>query len=170
MDQLSGAGAGQADGRWRPGRVAGIAGGLLFVERLLVGQVGSPTGLVRTLLGLGDPSADPVISMLGLMTLIAEVMVGYLLLVLALRSLATLPGSMGHQGEVVHSARSQRQAQTPRLVMRGNSRARVPKVFTGDDLEQFKLIHVLGSRLLRKPLKGKIKDSLGCLDDLRRTD
>jgi LysM domain len=97
MDQLSGTGAGQADGRWRRlGRVAGIAVGLLFVERLLVGQVGSPTGLVRTLLGLGDPSADPVISMLGLMTLIAEVMVGYLLLVLALRSLATLPGSLGY--------------------------------------------------------------------------
>lgn len=97
MDQLSGTGAWQADGRWRRlGRVAGIAVGLLFVERLLVGQVGSPTGLVRTLLGLGDPWADPIISMLALMTLIAEAMVGYLLLVLAMRSLATLPGSMGH--------------------------------------------------------------------------
>jgi hypothetical protein len=97
MDQLSGTGAWQADGRWwRLGRAAGIAVGLLFVERLLVGQVGSPTGLVRTLLGLGDPWADPIISMLALMTLIAEAMVGYLLLVLAMRSLATLPGSMGH--------------------------------------------------------------------------
>jgi hypothetical protein len=32
-----------------------VAAGLLLVERLLVGEVGSPTALVRALQDLGDP-------------------------------------------------------------------------------------------------------------------
>jgi resuscitation-promoting factor RpfA len=113
MDQLGGRGTWQADGRWRRlVRVAGIAVGLLLVERLLVGEVGSPTGLVRTLLGLADPWADPIISMLALMTLIAEVVVGYLLLLLALRSLGTLPGLTGRL------ARRSTFAVTPALIQR----------------------------------------------------
>jgi LysM domain len=84
-------------GRWwrRPGRVAGVAVGLLLVERLLTGEVGSPTALIRTLQGLGDPGADPTLSTLALMGLLAEAFVGYLLFVLALRPLATLPGLTG---------------------------------------------------------------------------
>jgi len=84
-------------GPWcrRPARVTGVAVGLLLVERLLVGEVGSPTALVRALQDLGDPGADPILSTLALMTLLAEAFVGYLLLVLALRSLATLPGLTG---------------------------------------------------------------------------
>jgi hypothetical protein len=78
-----------------PARVMGVAAGLLLVERLLVGAVGSPTALVRALQDLGDPGADPILSTLALMTLLAETFVGYLLLVLALRSLATLPGLRG---------------------------------------------------------------------------
>jgi hypothetical protein len=77
------------------GRVAGVAVGLLLVERLLVGEVGSPTALVRTLQDLGDPGADPILCTLALMGLLAEAFVGYLLLVLALRPLATLPGLSG---------------------------------------------------------------------------
>jgi hypothetical protein len=53
------------------------------------------------LLGLGDPGADPSMSLLALMTLAAEALVGYILLVLALGSAATLPGLMGrlaHRG------------------------------------------------------------------------
>jgi len=91
---VSGSGPGRLGPWWRePGRVAGVAAGLLLVERLLVGEVGSPTALARTLQGLGDPGADPILSTLALMALLAEAFVGYLLLVLALRSLATLPGS-----------------------------------------------------------------------------
>jgi len=72
-----------------------VAAALLLVERLLVGEVGSPTALVRALQDLGDPGADPILSTLALMTLLAEAFVGYLLLVLALRSLARLPGLTG---------------------------------------------------------------------------
>lgn len=84
-------------GPWcrRPARVTGVAAALLLVERLLVGEVGSPTALVRALQDLGDPGADPILSTLALMTLLAEAFVGYLLLVLVLRSLATLPGLTG---------------------------------------------------------------------------
>ena len=91
-------------GEWRPGRagrpwqpvaVAGIAAGLLVAERLLVGEVGWPSTLAETMRDLGQPWADPVTSMLALMALIAEALAGYLLLVLALRLLGTLPGSMG---------------------------------------------------------------------------
>ena len=93
---VNGSGPCQVGPWWRrPGRVAGVAVGLLLVERLLVGEVGSPTALVRTLQDLGDPGADPILSTLALMGLLAEAFVGYLLLVLALRPLATLPGLTG---------------------------------------------------------------------------
>jgi len=93
---VNGSGSCQA-GPWcrRSARVTGVAVGLLLVERLLVGEVGSPTALVRALQDLGDPGADPILSTLALMALLAEAFVGYLLLVLALRSLATLPGLRG---------------------------------------------------------------------------
>jgi LysM domain len=81
--------------QWRSGRVAGIAVGLLLVERLLVDEVGSPRMLVGTLRDLSEPWADPVASVLALMALIAEVLAGYLLVVLALRPLGALPGTMG---------------------------------------------------------------------------
>jgi hypothetical protein len=93
---VSGSGPGRLGPWWRePGRVAGVAAGLLLVERLLVGEVGSPTALARTLQDLRDPGADPILSTLALMALLAEAFVGYLLLVLALRSLATPPGLTG---------------------------------------------------------------------------
>ena len=104
MERVRRAGSRLINGRQRPGRggrqwqpacAVGIAAALLLAERLLVVEVGAPRMLVETLGDLGEPWADPVTSMLALMGLIAEALVGYLLLVLALRLLGTLPGSMG---------------------------------------------------------------------------
>lgn len=86
---------GRAERQWRPGRVIGIAAGLLLVERLLVGEVGSPRRLIGTLGDLGEPWADPVASVLALMALVVEALAAYLLLLLALRSLGALPGALG---------------------------------------------------------------------------
>jgi hypothetical protein len=115
---VNGSGTCQA-GLWRrrPGRVAGVAVGLLLVERLLVGEVGSPTALVRTLQDLGDPGADPILCTLALMGLLAEAFVVYLLLVLALRPLATLPGLSGRL------ARRVTLALAPAVVARCSSRS-----------------------------------------------
>ena len=96
MSQLDAAWLSQADRWWRPGRLAGLAVGLMLVQRLLVREVGSPIALARTLGDLGDPWADPVASVLALMALTAEALVGYLLLVLALRALGAVPGLTGH--------------------------------------------------------------------------
>ena len=93
---VNGSGPCQVGPWWRrPGRVAGVAVGLLLVERLLVGEVGQPMVLARMLLGLGGPWADPTLSTLALMGLLAEAFVGYLLFVLAFRPLARLPGLTG---------------------------------------------------------------------------
>jgi hypothetical protein len=112
MDQLRGVGPYRVDRWWRSGRLAGIAVGLMLVERTLVAEVGSPTALVWTLGGLGDPWADPVVSVLALKALVAEALVGYLLLVLGLRSLGMLPGGAGR------AARSITFAVTPAVVRR----------------------------------------------------
>ena len=93
--------AGRVSRQGHPVRIAGVAVGLLLVEQRLVGEVGSPRMLVGTLRDLGEPWADPVVSVVALMALIAEVLAGYLLLVLALRSLGALPGTMGHWGRRV---------------------------------------------------------------------
>ena len=101
MGDLGGAGLCAPDRGWRAGRVGTTALGLLLVEWLLVGEVGPPMVLARMLLGLGDPGADPSMSLLALMSLAAEALVSYVLLLLALGSLATLPGLMGrlaHRG------------------------------------------------------------------------
>jgi hypothetical protein len=101
MGDVRGAGQRPADRGWRAGRVGAAALVLLLVEWLLVGEVGPPMVLARMLLSLGDPVADPSTSLLALMTLGAEALVGYVLLLLALGSLATLPGQIGrlaHRG------------------------------------------------------------------------
>jgi Tfp pilus assembly protein FimV len=112
MSQLTGAWPSQADRWWRPGRLAGVAVGLMLVEGLLVREVGSPTALTRTLGDLGHPWADPVASVLALMALTAEAMVGYLLFVVALRALGAVPGLPGH------AARRMVIAVTPAVVRR----------------------------------------------------
>ena len=101
MGDVGGAGLCPADRGWRAGRVGATALGLLLVEWLLVGGVDPPVVLALMLLGIGDPGADPSMSLLALMSLAAEALVGYVLLVLALGSFATLPGLMGrlaHRG------------------------------------------------------------------------
>jgi hypothetical protein len=72
-----------------------MAAGLGLAGRVLVGEVGSPVRLLRALGGLGDPWADPVAPMIALLALLAETLVAYLLVALALRSLCLLPGSVG---------------------------------------------------------------------------
>ena len=75
MDQMRGVGPYRVDRWWRSGRLAGVTVGLMLVERTLVAEVGSPMALVRTLGELGDPWADPVVSVLALMALSAEALV-----------------------------------------------------------------------------------------------
>lgn len=83
------------DGRrsvWLPAVVTS----LLMVEGALVGEVGWPTTLLRALRDLGgDAWADPVVSVLSLMALVAELLAGYVLAALAFRWLCMLPGSAG---------------------------------------------------------------------------
>ena len=84
----------------RPGRrrwawPVATATGLVLVGLVLLGEVGSPVGLLRALGDLGDPWADPVAAMISLLALLAETLVAYILVVLALRSLCLLPGSFG---------------------------------------------------------------------------
>ena len=77
---------------WLPAVVAS----LLMVEGALVGEVGWPTTLLRALRDLGgDAWADPVVSVLSLMALVAELLAGYVLAALAFRWLCMLPGSAG---------------------------------------------------------------------------
>jgi hypothetical protein len=69
--------------------------GLVLVGRVLADELGSPLALLRALRGLGDPWADPVAPVLALLALLAEALAGYVLVVLALRSLCALPGCAG---------------------------------------------------------------------------
>jgi hypothetical protein len=71
------------------------AAGLVLVGRVLVGEVGSPVRLLRALGDLGGPWADPVAAMISLLALLAETLVAYILVALALRALCLLPGSVG---------------------------------------------------------------------------
>jgi LysM domain len=82
-------------GRWPSARLPVVAAVLVVVERAIIGEVGSPVALLRALAGVGDAAADPVASVLALMALVAESLVGYLLVVLALRWLCVLPGAVG---------------------------------------------------------------------------
>jgi resuscitation-promoting factor RpfA len=82
-------------GRLRSARLPAVAAVLILVERALVGEVGSPTTLVQALPGLGDAWADPVVAVLALMALLAETLIGYVLVVLVLRWSCGLPGALG---------------------------------------------------------------------------
>ena len=82
-------------GRWRLARLPAVAAVLVVVERALIGEVGSPMMLLRALLGLGGAWADPVVSVLALMGLLAETLIGYVLVVLVLRWLCVVPGAVG---------------------------------------------------------------------------
>jgi resuscitation-promoting factor RpfA len=82
-------------GGFRLARLPALAAVLVLVERALVGVVGSPTTLLRALPGHGDAWADPVVPVLTLMALVAETLIGYVLVVLVLRWSCGLPGALG---------------------------------------------------------------------------
>jgi LysM repeat protein len=82
--------------RWRWARVPAVVAGLMLVERALVGAVGAPVQQLRALGSVaGAVPADPVTPLLAALALLAEALIGYGLLVLVLRSLCALPGSVG---------------------------------------------------------------------------
>jgi hypothetical protein len=81
--------------RWWSAWPLAVPAGLVLGGRVLLGEVGSPATRLRAVGGLGDPWADPVAPMLSLLALLAEALAGYLLVVLALRALCVLPGSVG---------------------------------------------------------------------------
>jgi hypothetical protein len=82
-------------GWWRSAQLAAVGAALGGVGVVLVGQLGTPAAQLRTLRHLGDAWADPVACVLALLTLVVEALVGYLLVVLVLRSLSILPGTLG---------------------------------------------------------------------------
>jgi resuscitation-promoting factor RpfA len=82
-------------GRLRSARSPAVAAVLVVVERALVAELGSPATLLRALPGHGDAWAGPVVPMLALMALVAETLIGYVLVVLVLRWSCGLPGALG---------------------------------------------------------------------------
>jgi hypothetical protein len=102
MDHQGGFAAGWAD-RWRPAVVPLTATGLVLLERALMDEMGSPLMLVRTLGDLGRPWTDPVASVLAVMALTGELVVGYVAVVLVLGSLCRLPGSVGRLAALLTS-------------------------------------------------------------------
>jgi LysM repeat protein len=72
-----------------------LAAGLLLVERQLLAFLGKPTAQVRTLGDLGLSPADPVTPLLAVLALLSEALIGYVVVVLALRTLSLAPGSIG---------------------------------------------------------------------------
>ena len=88
-------------GRWV--RTPGLAVGLLLIERLLLAVIGTPMAQVRTLRELGRSPTDPVTPLLAVLTFLSEALIGYVLVVLALRTLSLLPGSIGRlTGRAAH--------------------------------------------------------------------
>jgi hypothetical protein len=86
---------GGVPGRWRWARVPVVAADLLLTERALVAAVGTPVAQVRALRSLGHGPVDPVAPLLAALALLAEALIGYVLVMLVLRSLCALPGSGG---------------------------------------------------------------------------
>jgi hypothetical protein len=66
-----------------------------LLELALVGLAGAPARQLEVLRGLGEVGADPLASLLALLALAAEGLAAYLLLVVALRAVALLPGAVG---------------------------------------------------------------------------
>src|SRR5512132_3808401 len=85
----------QRDDRWRSARLPAAATGLVLAELALMDEVGSPVALLRDLGDLGRSWADPVASVLAVITLLTETLIAYVLVVLLLHSLCVLPGFMG---------------------------------------------------------------------------
>ena len=82
-------------GRWRWARIPASAAGLLLIERQLLAVMGTPAAQGRTLRDLGSSPTDPVTPLLAVLALVSEALIGYVVVVLALRTLSLLPGSIG---------------------------------------------------------------------------
>ena len=91
---LEGSGGGRP-GRWRWVRMPALVVALLLVERQLLAVIGTPMAQVRTLRDLGRSSTDPVTPLLAVLAFLSEVLIGYVVVVLALRTLSLLPGAIG---------------------------------------------------------------------------
>ena len=81
--------------RWRALWPLTVVAGAVPIGWVLVADVGSPSTLLRALHGLRDPWADPMAPLFALLALLAEGLAGYVLVVLALRSLCLVPGWVG---------------------------------------------------------------------------
>ena len=82
-------------GRWRWVRIPALAAGLLLIERQLLAVMGTPTAQVRALRDLGLSPTDSVTPLLAVLAFLAEALIGYVVVILALRTLGLLPGSIG---------------------------------------------------------------------------
>ena len=76
-------------------RGGALLAGLLGTGAALIGLVGAPASLVATLAGAGDLGADPVEVVLAALSLLAEGLTAYLLVIVALAVAAQLPGLLG---------------------------------------------------------------------------
>ena len=81
--------------RWRWVRTPALAAGLLLIEDQLLAVMGTPTAQARALRDLGLSPTDPVTPLLAVLAFLSEVLIGYVVVVLALRTLSLLPGSIG---------------------------------------------------------------------------
>jgi hypothetical protein len=77
---------------------AAVGAGLAVLELALVRLAGPPGRQVEVLRQLGEVGADPLASLLALLALAAEGLAAYLLAVLGLRLLASVPGAVGRLG------------------------------------------------------------------------
>jgi len=82
-------------GRWGWLRTPALAAGLVLLEGRLVATMGAPTAQLRALGDLGLSPTDPVTPLLAVLTLVAQALIGYVVVILALRTLSLLPGSIG---------------------------------------------------------------------------
>jgi hypothetical protein len=95
MSPTAGSVADQRPGPWRWMRTPAAAAGLVLTERQLVTVMGTPTVQVRAARDFGLSLTDPVAPLLMILALVAEVLIGYVLVALALRTLSLVPGSLG---------------------------------------------------------------------------
>jgi hypothetical protein len=81
--------------RGRGLRTPALAVGLLLIEYQLLAVMGTPAAQVRALWDLGLSPTDPVTPLLAVLAFLSETLIGYVVVVLVLRTLSLLPGSIG---------------------------------------------------------------------------
>jgi resuscitation-promoting factor RpfA len=74
----------------------GLLLGSALTELALLQLAGGPTVQLSVLTRVARPDTDPVTALLATLTLVAELLAGYLMLVITLRVAACLPGIPGH--------------------------------------------------------------------------